>query len=81
VRDVPGTSLAARLRVRHVAIAALAAVTGLTTGCTGLELPALGAAAISAGAGSAVKAGTEYTMTGTAYRTFSLSLENLAARL
>jgi hypothetical protein len=50
----------------------------LLAGCTGLELPALGAAALSAGAGSAVKAGTEYTMTGTAYRTFSLPLEDLA---
>ena len=27
--------------------------------------------------GNAVRAGTEYTMTGTAYRTFSLSLEDL----
>jgi hypothetical protein len=55
----------------------LAAVTVLATGCTGIELPALGAAALSAGMGNAVRAGTEYTMTGTAYRTFSLSLEDL----
>jgi len=41
-------------------------------------LPALGAAALSAGVGNAVRAGTEYTVTGTAYRTFTLSLEDLA---
>jgi hypothetical protein len=29
--------------------------------------------------GSVVRAGTEYTLTGTAYRTFTLSLEELAA--
>ena len=51
----------------------------LATGCTGIELPALGAAALSAGMGNAVRAGTEYTLTGTAYRTFTLSLEDLAA--
>jgi hypothetical protein len=50
----------------------------LATGCTGIELPALGAAALSAGVGNAVRAGTEYTTTGTAYRTFTLSLEDLA---
>src|SRR5262249_40591184 len=49
------------------------------TGCTGIELPALGAAALSTGMGSVVRAGTEYSLTGTAYRTFSLSLEDLAA--
>jgi hypothetical protein len=59
-------------------LALLVAVTGLATGCTGIELGALGAAAMSAGVGNAVRAGTEYTMTGTAYRTFSLPLEDLA---
>jgi hypothetical protein len=54
-------------------------VAGLAAGCTGIELPALGAAALSAGMGNAVRAGTEYTLTGTAYRTFTLSLEDLAA--
>jgi len=48
-------------------------------GCGGIELSALTVAALSAGAGSAVKAGTEYTLTGVAYRTFSVSLEDLAA--
>ena len=66
--------------VRAIAIALGAALVGLLmAGCTGLELPALGAAAVSAGAGSVVKAGTEYTLTGTAYRTFTLPLEDLAA--
>src|SRR5207245_6716617 len=60
-------------------VAAVAVAGLLLAGCTGLELPALGAAAISAGAGSVVKAGTEYTLTGTAYRTFSLPLEDLAS--
>ena len=60
-------------------LALLAALAALATGCTGIELPALGAAALSAGVGNAVKAGTEYTVTGTAYRTFSMSLEDLTA--
>jgi hypothetical protein len=51
----------------------------LSAGCTGLEVAALGAAAVSAGAGSVVKAGTEYTLGGTAYRTFSVPLDDLAA--
>ena len=64
--------------VRHREVAAVALLASLATGCTGIELGALGAAAMSAGVGNAVKAGTEYTMTGTAYRTFSLPLEDLA---
>ena len=63
----------------HARVALLAALAGLATGCTGIELPALGAAALSAGIGNAVRAGTEYTVTGTAYRTFTLSLEDLSA--
>ena len=65
--------------VRYLRVLIVALVTGLATGCTGIELPALGAAALSAGVGNAVRAGTEYTVTGTAYRTFTLSLEDLAA--
>jgi hypothetical protein len=67
------------MRVRHACVVLLAALAGLATGCTGVELPALGAAALSAGVGNAVRAGTEYTLGGTAYRTFTLSLEDLAA--
>jgi hypothetical protein len=65
--------------VRYSGVLALAAAAGLAAGCTGIELPALGAAALSAGVGNSVKAGIEYTATGTAYRTFTLSLEDLAA--
>lgn len=50
----------------------------LAAGCSGIELPALGAAALSAGAGGAVKAGTEYTLLGTASHTFSVPLDDLA---
>ena len=64
--------------MRYPRILALAAVAAVATGCTGLELVPLGAAALSAGVGNAVKAGTEYTITGTAYRTFSLPLEDLS---
>jgi hypothetical protein len=77
---VPGTSLAPPGGVQSRRLVLLVvALAGLATGCTGIELPALGAAALSAGMGNVVRAGTEYTMTGTAYRTFSLSLEDLAA--
>ena len=65
-------------RVRHT-LALLVVVTNLAiVGCTGIELSALGVAALSAGAGSVVRAGTEYTLTGAAYRTFSLSLDDLS---
>ena len=46
-------------------------------GCAALALPALGLAAAQAGAGAAVKAGTEYTSSGTAYRTFTQPLESM----
>jgi hypothetical protein len=59
--------------------AVLVALAGLAlAGCAGVALPALGAAALSGGVGSVVKAGTEYTLLGTAYRTFSLPLDELA---
>ena len=65
--------------MRHTRLVLLAALATLASGCTGIELPALGAAALSAGVGNAVKAGTEYTVTGTAYRTFTLPLDDLSA--
>jgi hypothetical protein len=66
--------------VRLIPALLVAAVFPLATaGCTGIELTALGVAALSAGAGGVVKAGTEYTLTGSAYRTFSVSLDELAA--
>ena len=64
--------------MRYPRVVALAAIAAAATGCTGLELAPLGAAAISAGVGNAVKSGTEYTLIGTAYRTFSLPLEDLS---
>ena len=60
-------------------VAVLVAAAGLVfAGCAGVALPALGAAALSGGVGSVVKAGTEYTLLGTAHRTFSLPLDELA---
>lgn len=58
------------------ALAPALALLGLG-GCTAIALPALGAAAVTAGAGSLVRAGTEYTVTGTAHRTFSVPLDTL----
>ena len=46
-------------------------------GCAAVALPALGLAAAQAGAGAAVKAGTEYTSSGVAYRTFSQPIETI----
>ena len=65
--------------VRHSGVLGLVAAASLAAGCTGIELPALGAAAVSAGVGNTVKAGIEYSVTGTAYRTFTLSIEDLSA--
>jgi hypothetical protein len=50
-------------------------------GCAGLALPAVGAAAVSGSAGGIVRAGTEYTLSGTAYRTFTLPFHELHARV
>jgi uncharacterized protein DUF3568 len=68
------TSSVGYLRPTLVVLAA-----ALVAGCTGIELGAVGLAVLSSGAGNAVRAGTEYTVGGTAYRTFTLSLEDLAA--
>jgi hypothetical protein len=54
----------------------LVAAVGLS-GCAAIGLTALGAGALSGGAGAVVRAGTEYTRTGTVYRTFSLAPERL----
>ena len=64
--------------MRHVGVVILTVAVSLATGCTGIELPALGAAALSAGVGNSVKAGIEYSVTGSAYRTLTLPLEDLA---
>ena len=81
--------MASRLRLRHLRefdtrvllFVARGRSLGLG-GCAaiGLTGAALGASALSAGAGIAVHAGTEFTSGGTVYRTFSLSLPDLRAR-
>ena len=48
-------------------------------GCAAIALPALGAGALSGGASSVVKASTEYSSTGVAYRTFSADLDDVRA--
>ena len=63
----------------HSSLALVVSAAALVAGCTGIELGAVGLAVLSSGAGNAVRAGTEYTVGGTAYRTFTLSLEDLAA--
>jgi hypothetical protein len=55
----------------YLAIALISLALG-TSGC--VALPALGAAAASGGASSAVKAGTDYTFGGAAVQTFSAPL-------
>jgi hypothetical protein len=65
-------------RVRRTVPLVLAVISLSASGCTGIELSAPGVAALSAGTGSVVRAGTEYTLTGSAYRTFSLSREDLS---
>jgi hypothetical protein len=60
------------------ALAGLLLVGGLAVGgCAALAPAAVGTAAIGAGAGSLVKAGTEYTLGGAAYRTFSAPLDEV----
>ena len=48
-------------------------------GCAAVAIApaAVGAAAVSGGAGGLVKAGTEYTLAGAAYRTFSASVKDV----
>jgi hypothetical protein len=60
-------------------MAMIVVVLAATSGCAaiGLTGAALGASALSTGAGAAVHAGTEYTRGGVVYRTFSLPLPEL----
>jgi hypothetical protein len=53
---------------------ALASLGGCTVGVTG---GAVAVAALGAGAGEVLRAGTEYTLTGTALRTFTASVDTL----
>lgn len=52
----------------------LAVLTGALPGCAAVALPAVGAAVVASGAGTVVRVGTEYTLSGAAYRTFSQPL-------
>lgn len=51
----------------------------LLQGCAALPLAALGGAALQSGAGAVVKTGTEYTMGGTARRTFTVPINAVRA--
>ena len=48
-------------------------------GCAALPLAALGGAALQSGAGAVVKTGTEYTMSGSAKRTFTIPINAVRA--
>jgi hypothetical protein len=48
-------------------------------GCAALPIAAVGGAVVGSGAGAVVKTGTEYTMTGTARRTFSVPINAVRA--
>jgi hypothetical protein len=49
--------------------------------CAGVALAPIGLAALSGGASTAVRAGTEHTLGGAAYRTFSASLQEVRTAL
>jgi hypothetical protein len=58
-------------------LAMLAVISFATSGCVAAAALPIGLAALSGGASSAVKAGTDYTFGGTAYRTFAAPLEDV----
>jgi len=68
---------AIRSRALH-RLALAVGVVPLNQGCAGLALP-VGAAAMSGGASGIVRAGTAYTLGGTAYRTFTVPFHELHA--
>src|SRR5947208_16925190 len=64
----------------RVALLVLALASALScSGCAAIAIPpaAVGAAAVSGSAGGLVRAGTEYTMAGAAYRTFSSPVKDV----
>ena len=63
--------------LRVGAVVPLAAL--LLQGCAALPLAALGGAVLESGAGAVVKTGTEYTMGGSAHRTFSVPINAVRA--
>jgi hypothetical protein len=62
------------MRVR-LALLGLAAL--VLQGCAAVALPAVGAAVLTGSAGAAARAGTEYTLRGNAYRTFTRPLDEV----
>jgi hypothetical protein len=64
----------------RVSLALVVLASGLSySGCAAIAIPpaAVGAAAVSGSAGGLVRAGTEYTMAGAAYRTFSSPVKDV----
>jgi hypothetical protein len=63
--------------LRHAAVLAFALLS--LGGCAALGITggAVAVAAVGAGAGEALRAGTEYSLTGTAFRTFTASAETM----
>ena len=50
-------------------------------GCAALPLAVVGGAALQAGGGAVVKAGTEYTASGAVYRTFTIPIADVHAAI
>jgi hypothetical protein len=67
------------MKGRIVVAIAATAMTVLFHGCAALPVAAVGGAVLGSGAGAIVKTGTEYTMTGTARRTFTVPINAVRA--
>jgi hypothetical protein len=61
------------------AVALVLLCTLVLHGCAALPLAALGGAVLQSGAGAVVKTGTEYTMGGSAHRTFTIPINAVRA--
>jgi hypothetical protein len=79
--NAAGIDFAWAPRMRAGVPGVLAAVLWLGCGCTalGVSVAGLGGAMIGAGAGAAVKAGTEYGLSGAVMRTFTVPLPEIHA--
>ena len=65
--------------MRTVAVGGALLTALMLQGCAALPLAALGGAVLESGAGAVVKTGTEYTMSGSARRTFSIPINAVRA--
>jgi hypothetical protein len=63
--------------VRHVAVLGLALLSLGGCAAIGITSGAVAVAAVGAGAGEVLRAGTEYSLTGTAFRTFTASVPTM----